>query len=339
MTFERSRNWLGAAAFILVLVVIVLTAKNQSVTISIVTTASLWAAAACAWNILAGFGGQMSFGHAAFYGVGAYTMGILYLDHGVSPWIGLPAGAGLAMVLALFIGLPTFRLRGAYFALATLALAEALRRVVIWKVSFTGGADGIGLPTKTGLRAMFWSDTRVMAFIAIGFMAFCWFVSWAVRRSRFGYFLRAVRDDEDAAAAAGVNPLVVKLLALELSACLTALAGGLMSRYLSIASPEDFLGVYVSTNLLIFGFVGGIGTIAGPVVGAFLAIPVDQWLRLHFGSIVAGGAYQIVYGCLFVGIILLYPKGLWPGLANAARWITRRPSRRRPIEPTAVPDA
>jgi branched-chain amino acid transport system permease protein len=339
MTFERSRNWLGAGAFILVLVLIVLTAKNQSVTISIVTTASLWAAAACAWNILAGFGGQMSFGHAAFYGVGAYTMGILYLDHNVSPWIGLPAGAGLAMVLALFIGLPTFRLRGAYFALATLALAEALRRVVVWKVSFTGGADGIGLPTKTGLRAMFWSDTRVMAFIAIGFMAFCWFVSWAVRRSRFGYFLRAVRDDEDAAAAAGVNPLVVKLLALELSACLTALAGGLMSRYLSIASPEDFLGVYVSTNLLIFGFVGGIGTIAGPVVGAFLAIPVDQWLRLHFGSIVAGGAYQIVYGCLFVGIILLYPKGLWPGLANAARWIARRPSRRPPLEPTAVPDS
>jgi branched-chain amino acid transport system permease protein len=261
-------------------------------------------------------------------------MGLLYLKHDVSPWIGLPAGAGLAMLLALFIGLPTFRLRGAYFALATLALAEALRRIVIWKVGFTGGADGIGLPGKTGLRAMFWNDTRVMAYIAIAFMAFCWLVCWAVRRSRFGFFLRAVRDDEDAAAAAGVNPLWIKLLALELSAGLTGLAGGLMSRHLSIASPEDFLGVYVSTNLLIFGFVGGIGTIAGPIVGAFLAIPVDQWLRLHFGSIVAGGAYQIVYGCLFVGIILLYPRGLWPGIAGAVRSIFKRRPPAQPVEPT-----
>jgi branched-chain amino acid transport system permease protein len=145
-----------------------------------------------------------------------------------------------------------------------------------------------------------------------------------VRRSRFGYFLRAIRDDQDAAAAAGVNPLWIKLLAIELSAFLTAIAGGLMSRYLSIASPEDFLGVYVSTNLLIFTFVGGLGTIAGPIVGAFLALPFEQWLRLHFGSLVAGGAYEIVYGCLFVAIILVYPLGLAPGVTNGVRALLRR---------------
>jgi branched-chain amino acid transport system permease protein len=323
------RNWIGATAFVAALVLLVMTGANQGLTISIITTASLWAAAASSWNILAGFGGQMSFGHAAFFGAGAYTMSILYIKHGVNPWIGLLAGGGVAMVLALGIGLPTFRLRGPYFALATLALAEALRRIVVWKVSFTGGSDGLGLPTKTGFREMFWHDTRVMGMIAVAFLVICWLTAWLVRRSRFGYFLRAIRDDQDAAAAAGVNPLWIKLLAIELSAFLTAIAGGLMSRYLSIASPEDFLGVYVSTNLLIFTFVGGLGTIAGPIVGAFLALPFEQWLRLHFGSLVAGGAYEIVYGCLFVAIILVYPLGLAPGVTNAIRALFRR-GRRKP---------
>ena len=184
-------------------------------------------------------------------------------------------------------------------------------------MQYTGGADGLGLPIKTGLREMFWRDTRVMALIAIAFLAIVWFVCWLVRRSRFGFFLRAIRDDQDAAAAAGVNPLWTKVLAIEASArSLTAIAGGLMSRYLSIASPEDFFSVYVSTNLLIFAFVGGLGTITGPIVGAFLALPLEQWLRLHFGSIVAGGAYEMVYGAVFVLIILVYPLGLWPGVAK-----------------------
>jgi branched-chain amino acid transport system permease protein len=334
-TIVAARNWIGAAIFVAALVGLVLTGQNQGLTISIVTTASLWAAAASSWNILAGFGGQMSFGHAAFFGVGAYTMAILYDRHGVSPWIGILAGAGIAMVLALLIGLPTFRLRGPYFALATLALAEAIRRIVVWKVSFTGGADGLGLPIKTGWRVMFWHDTRIMGIIAIAFLAITWLICWRVRGSRFGYFLRAVRYDENAAAAAGVNPLWIKLLAIELSAFLTAIAGGLMSRYLSIVSPDDFLGVYVSTNLLIFAFVGGLGSITGPIVGAFLAIPVEQWLRLHFGSLVAGGAYEIVYGCLFDGIILLYPLGIAPGVANLARRLVAKRVPRRP-DPTAV---
>lgn len=331
----RARNWIGAAAFVAVLLALIATGQNQGLTISIITTASIWAAAASSWNILAGFGGQMSFGHAAFYGIGAYTMAILYTRHGISPWLGILAGAGLAVVLAVAIGLPTFRLRGPYFALATLALAEALRRVVVWKVSLTGGADGLGIPIKTGMRAMFWSNTRIMAYIAVAFLVIVWLVCWWIRRSRFGYFLRAVRYDEIAAGAAGVNSLLIKLLAIMLSAFLTAIAGGLMSRYLAIVDPDDFLSVYVSTNLLIFAFVGGLGTVTGPIVGAFLAIPVEQWLRLHFGSLVAGGSYEIVYGCLFVVIILVYPIGLWPGLANIARRIVGRRARRVP-DPTVI---
>lgn len=328
----RVRNWIAATAFVIVLLVLVLTGTNQGLMISIITSASIWAAAALAWNILAGYGGQMSFGHAAFFGIGAYTMAILYRDHGVSPWIGMLVGAFVAVAAAIFIGLPTFRLRGAYFALATLALAESLRRLAVWRTDFTDGADGFGLPLETGFSHMFWRDTRVLGVMAVLFMALCWLISWAIRRSRFGYFLRAVRYDEEAASAAGVNPLAVKLLAIGVSAFLTAIAGALMSRSLGIVSPDDFLGVFVSTNLLIFCFVGGVGTISGAVVGTFLAVPVEHWLRLHFGSLVAGGTYRVVYGVLFVVIIIMYPIGIWPGVASLAGRVEARIRGARPSE-------
>lgn len=330
---RRPEGWWLAPATILVLVALSFYATDTGVLLSIVTVATIWAIAALGWNVLAGFTGQLSFGHAAFFGVGAYTMALLYTKSDVSPWLGLLAGGSAAAVLAALIGLPTFRLRGPYFALATLALAEAIRRVVVWKTDFTGGPDGIPLPITTGFKEMFFQENRPFAWLAIGFLALAWAATAWLRRSRLGYFMLAVRDDEDAAAAAGLNPLSVKLRASMVSAFITAIAGGLLGRYLAGVAPEDYFGTYVSIQMLILGFLGGLGTLSGPVLGALLVIPLQQYLQLTSGSQVTSQIMEAVFGAILVAVILFYPKGLAPGLAK----LWHRAVRRRAGPPAQPP--
>jgi branched-chain amino acid transport system permease protein len=333
LRLKPSPVWL-APGLIVLLIALSFYATDSGVLLSIVTVSCIWAIAALGWNVLAGFTGQLSFGHAAFFGAGAYTMALLNTEAGVSPWIGLLAGGVVAAVLAVIIGLPTFRLRGPYFALATLALAEAIRRVVVWQVDLTGGNDGVILPIKTGFSQMFFESNRPFAWLAIGFLALAWSATAWLRYSRLGYYMLAVRDDQDAAAAAGLNPLSVKLRASVVSAFITAIAGGLLGRFLSGVAPEDYLGTYVSIQILIFGFVGGLGTLSGPVVGAMLVVPLQHYLQLTSGSQVTSQLAEVAFGVILVLVILFYPKGITPGVAKL--WSHVRARRARTPEP---PDA
>jgi branched-chain amino acid transport system permease protein len=312
------------ALFLVVLVVVSVLAGGQGTLLSIVISFCVWATAGSAWNIISGFGGQLSFGHAAFFGVGAYTMAILSVRHGVSPWLGILIGGVIASILAVLIGIPTFRLRGPYFALGTWAVAQVAYDLAGWWRGFTGGNDGVSLNGGTGFGAMQWDDLHPLALVSIGMLAVTLAAVITVRRTRLGYLLLAVRDDQSAASAVGVWPLRTKLAGVAISAFFTAIAGGILGRYLSVVSPNDFLSVQVSSTILLVTFVGGLATISGPLVGALLVIPLQQWLQLKFGSVNSSLEFQIGIGVFLILVAILLPQGVWGGIVDLERLVRRR---------------
>lgn len=315
------RPWLFAVAFLVILALVPLLSPPSFVLHGLLITC-LWAGLALAWNILAGFAGQFSFGHAAFFGIGAYTTAQLYATFGITPWIGMFGGGAVAAVFAAAIGVPAFRLRGPYFSLATLAFAEVTRIVAVYWESVTGGAVGFFMPMQTGLYAMSWTAKAPFLWVSIGYLGAVWLVAAWVRRSRLGYFMAAVRADQEAAAVAGVNPTAVKMWAAMISAFLTGIGGSIFACYLTFIDPGEFIGVLISIQFLIMTIVGGLGTLVGPVVGAFIATPIAEVLRAVVGSRFAGGMHQLIYGIVFVLIMLYMPKGIWP--AAVAWWKRRR---------------
>lgn len=319
----------GSAGLVALLVLMSLIAGGQGLFLSIIISYCIWATAGQAWNIISGFGGQLSFGHAAFFGVGAYTMAILLVKHDVSPWYGMLAGGVIAAVLGLLVGIPTFRLRGPYFALGTWAVAQAIYDIAVYSVGFTGGNDGIELPGTFGFSQMQWSTLHPFALITIGMLAVTLVVVIFIRRSRLGYLLLAVRDDHTAAAALGVWPLRTKLTGLVISAFLTGMAGALLGRYLSVVDPFDFLSVQVSSTILLVTFIGGLATVAGPLVGAALIIPAEQWLQLEFGSVSSNLVFQIGLGCFLILMAILLPQGVWGGAVDLGSSLRRGQRRLR----------
>jgi len=318
------QSWLYAAAFLLLLALSPLVVSNSFVIHGLLVTC-LWAGLALSWNILAGFTGQLSFGHAAFFGVGAYTMGVLYTKLGISPWIGMMAGGAVAALLAACIGVPAFRLRGPYFALATLALAEVTRIIAIYWEEMTGGAAGLFLPPQTGFVAMSWNEKEPFLWLTIGYLAVVWATAALIKQSRSGYFMAAVREDQDAAGVAGVNATAIKMQAAMISAFFTGVGGAILACYTTFVEPQEFLGVLVSIQLLIVTIVGGLGTLSGPVIGAFLATPMAEILRSVIGSRIAGGLHQLIYGLIFLFVMVYLPKGIGPTAVKLAkRAIARR---------------
>lgn len=279
----------------------------------------LWAGLASSWNILAGFAGQLSLGHAAFLGVGAYTMGVLDTQCGITPWLGMLAGGGVAALLSVVIGLPTFRLRGPYFALATMALAEVVRIIAVYWDGLTGGSSGLLMPMDTGLAALSWTEKAPFLWVATAYLGVVWLAAAQLRRSRLGYFLRAVREDQEAAAVAGINPTLAKMQAAMLSAFFTGVGGAILACYLTMIEPDTFLGVQVSVQFLVITIVGGLGTLSGPVIGAFLATPVAEFLRSVIGSEIAGSLHQLIYGMLFILVMIFLPGGVAPRLFRRRR--------------------
>ncbi len=310
--------WLAAVAFLFVLALVPLVV-SQGFVLHGLLISCLWAGLAISWNILAGFAGQFSFGHAAFFGVGAYTTVIVAVRLGVPPLFGILAGGMVAVVLAVIIGVPAFRLRGPYFSLATLALAEVARIVAIYWESLTGGASGLFMPPGSGLLYLSWNEKAPYFYVALTYLAAAWAISAVLRRSRLGYFLIAVREDQNAAEVAGINPTAVKMAGAILSAGLAGVGGGILACYLTFVEPQEVFGVQVSIQFLIMTIVGGIGTLSGPVVGAFLVTPIAEMLRSVIGSQLAGGIHQLIYGFVFLAIILFLPRGIAPALASIGR--------------------
>jgi branched-chain amino acid transport system permease protein len=271
-----------------------------------------------AWNILGGYGGQFSFGHAAFFGTGAYTVAVLQVQLGVNPWIGLVAGGLAGAVVALIIGGLVFRygLRGSYFALVTLAFAEVLR-ILANSVPFTGAGVGILIPLDQRTATLQFAD-KIGYFWLVWVLALAAFLTvWWLGESRFGARLMAVRDNEDAARALGVDAFRIKLGAIALSGFFSALAGVFYAQLYLYLDPGIAYGAAVSVEALLVPIIGGLGTLFGPLLGAAVLHLVSEASRAAIGD--APGISLVLYGALLVVMVTFLPRGLAGSGAQTAR--------------------
>ena len=278
--------------------------------VNVLTTTYLFAGLAAAWNIIGGFGGQFSLGHGVFFGLGAYSVARLYLDLGLSPWLGLIPAAALATAIALLVSWPTFRLRGPFFAIATMAINEVCFALANYSDRLTGGPRGLLIPFRAGTSNMIFAERWKYALLTFAFMTLVVLSTVAVRRSRLGYYLLAVREDEDAAHAAGIDVLKIKLLGMALSAALTGIGGGLFAMYVRVLDPPTLFALSeIGVKFALLTLIGGLGTVLGPVAGAIAILPIESWLRTTFGGLTPG-AHMIVLGLVLMLSALFLKHGI-----------------------------
>lgn len=281
----------------------------------------LYAALATAWNILGGLAGQHSMGHAAFMGISAYTSTLLFIRFDISPWIGMLAGMALVAVFNLIIAYPTLRLRGPFFTLASIAVLEVLRRVAIYWRPLTEGSVGLTIPFKPGFVWMVWQDKKVYYYLTLVALVGLILLTQWIRNHRLGYYLRALRADEDAAAMLGVNTTRVKLTASMLSAVLTGALGTVYAQYVYFIEPDSVFSLDFSLQLVLFSIIGGMDSVLGPVLGAALITPLNEYLR-GIGAQSLQGLNFFVYGIVLMAVVILIPNGIIPTLQ--AWWHRRK---------------
>jgi branched-chain amino acid transport system ATP-binding protein/branched-chain amino acid transport system permease protein len=290
---------------------------------------AFWAAVGMTWNLIGGYAGQLSLGHAAFVGLGGYVALVLQQEFGIMPWVGLLASTVAAALAALIVGAPTLRLSGIYFSLATLAYP------LILQVLFTyWGYQEALIPAHPESPFLFmqWRDNRWYAAIFGTILMFCWLATVFLERSHWRYLLTAVREDEAAASAVGINTWLVKLWAFVISGSIAGMLGVIYAQMLFVVTPETMFGIGVSVQALVVNLVGGVGYAIGPLLGTLIAVPISQALEAQFGSI--SGAAQLVYGLVLIVVVLTIPRGLidelqridpsrHPTLGKLQAWLTR----------------
>ena len=273
-----------------------------------------------AWNIVGGYAGQLSAGHAAFVGVGGYAAALLSMQAGLTPRIGVGIGGVLAALLGAFIGYLGFRfgLRGFYFVLLTVAFAE-ICRVVALNVDAVGGALGLYITFTGNPRQFQFQDNRVYYYVALALMLGATALVWALERHRLGSYLTAIRQDEGACEALGVDTFRCKMLAMVLSSFLTGVGGTFYAFYLFSLQPNAVFGIPLSVEIIIRPIVGGAGTVLGPILGSFILSPLAEISRTYFAQGGWNGAHLIVYGLLLIAVVLFLPQGAYPALLRLAR--------------------
>jgi branched-chain amino acid transport system permease protein len=269
----------------------------------------LAAISASAWNIVGGYAGQVSVGHCMFFGAGAYLPLLFFHHWQLPPIVGVPVGVAVSLVLAVVVGMPTFRLTGHYFSMATIAVAELIRLLVgTW--DFVGAAIGLqGPAVARGWWDLTFRGELPYYYIFLGVLVILLFVIWAIERTRFGYYLRAIKAGERAARSLGVPVRRTKLYALMLSAAFTSIAGSLYAIKTGFIDPESGFGILVSVQMVIIAALGGAGTLYGPLVGAIILIPLQTATNTWFGGGGSGLTY-ILYGGIIVLIARFEPGGL-----------------------------
>jgi branched-chain amino acid transport system permease protein len=282
----------------------------------------LWGALAAAWNVAGGYAGQVSLGHAAFFGIGAYAAALASARYQQTPWLGLAVGVLLSIVAGGLIGYLSNRLKGPYFALSTIAFAEVLRIVASRWRGFTSGSEGIPVPFRPGFATLGLGHVA-WVYVALGLAVACWAIEVYLERSRVGYQLAGVREDEDAAEALGIATRRLKVLAVMLSAALTSVGGSLWAQYVGFVDPSHVFSIDLSIRFALNSIIGGMGTALGPFVGSLLITSLETYLRATFSGMKAGfaGVYLVIYGTVLILMVRFAPEGL-TGLA--ARWRARR---------------
>jgi branched-chain amino acid transport system permease protein len=299
----------GAALALIALLACVPLFVSANTVLNFLVFTLIIALAAQGWNILAGYGGQFSFGHAAFFGMGAYGTALLQARYGINPWLAYTAGIALGALVGAAIGFLSFRsgLRGSYFALVTLAFAEVFR-ILANASSFTGGAAGVLIKLDIRPENFQFASRAAFLWIALALVAAVIWITYAIERSRFGAYLVAIRENEAAARALGVDAFRVKLAAITLSAAITAAAGGLYSQYFLYLDAGIAFGTWISVEALIAPIIGGLGTVLGPVIGAIALHGLGEIARAVSGRV--PGIDLIIFGSLLVLAIAFLPEGI-----------------------------
>lgn len=310
-------RWLALAALA---VLLVLPAALGPYALTVAINVLFFAYLGQAWNIVGGYAGQLSAGHAVFVGVGGYTTAVLAAETGLTPWAGMVVGAALAGALGGVIGYLGFRfgLRGFYFVLLTVAFGEVCRIVVInWER--VGGAVGFYITYTGNPWQLSFQDDRAWYYIALALMLLATAVAWGLERRRFGIYLSAIRDDEVASEAVGIDTFRYKFRAMVLSSFLTGLAGAFYAYRYSSLQPNAVFGIPLSVEIILRPIVGGAGTLLGPIVGSLILTPLSELSRAWFGQGGWHGAHLVVYGMLLIAVVLFMPQGAVPYVAAALR--------------------
>jgi branched-chain amino acid transport system permease protein len=316
----RARWYAAGALAVIVYPLIFTTAIEQRIGALVL----LAAIGASAWNIVGGYAGQVSVGHAVFFGCGAYGALASYHYLGLPPILGLPLGVAASVAIAAVVGVPTLRLSGHYFSMATIAVAE-LVRLVVTNMDSLGGAQGLSGPAvpRTVLDLSFTSAVPyyyLYAAVLAGFLL----LTAHLERSRFGYYLRAIRDSERAARSLGAAAPRYKLYAFILSAALTSVAGALYAVMFGFIDPDSGLGLLVSVKMPIMAALGGAGTLFGPLVGAAILVPLEELSNSLLGGEGRGLTY-VVYGAMIMALARFQPSGILAPLASLMRRRKRQP--------------
>jgi len=277
-----------------------------------------------AWNIVGGYGGQLSLGHAAFFGTGAYVSTLLVNAYGVSPWITLWLGGLAALLLSVPVGIICFRLQGPYFAIATIGLAEALRLLVLHFREITNGAQGLTVPFKGNAPWLLQFDSQFpYYYIALVMAVVTVLITRRMERARLGHYLVAIGQNQEAAEALGINSSRAKAKALALSAFLTGVAGVYYAQYTYVIHPDSAFGLGLSIQIALVAIVGGVGTVLGPALGAVILEFFIQSTQILFAGQYPG-LELMVYGGLLVAVILWRPRGVFPWFARVYGWAVAR---------------
>ena len=317
--------WLALVALAALLPAVSAVSAN-SFSMHVLILILLYASMSQAWNIIGGYGGQVSFGHSVFFGIGAYGAGMAVVTYGLSPWPGILIGMLAAAVVAVLISYPCFKLSGHYFAIATFAIVEIFNRVfLVWY--WVGGALGLDYPiVEEGLKNLMWYDTKTgYYYCALALFVLVFGIVRFLEGHRFGYQLRAVREGQETAESLGVNSTAIKLAAMALSAALAALCGAFFVQYNLRVDPPMVMSLDMSMKFVLVTILGGAGTLAGPLLGAAVLIPLQEYTRALWGGL-GGGVDLIIFGLLIIIIVVKQPAGISGIVRDIAKRIGRRPT-------------
>ena len=307
---RRRRRELVTGAVVLVLVAILPLPIHDAYTRNIIILTILYAGLAQAWNILGGYCGQISLGHALYFGIGAYVSTLLFVDAGIPPTLGMFAGGFVAGLGALLVGWPCFRLSGHYYAIATVVVGE-IGHLLFLNWDAVGGASGLYVPFhhESWIELQFRTDKLPWHYVTLAFAAVAWIIAWIVEGSRWGFSWRAVKDDVIAARSLGVRVFPSKMAAAAISGALTGIGGAIYAQFTGYIDPDSVLSSGLSILIALPAVLGGVGTLWGPLIGSALLIPVSELSRSYLGGS-GSGVDLMLYGALIVIVALARPAGL-----------------------------
>jgi len=317
----RAVKW-TALLIAVVIAILVPVIETDPATVNIAVFTAMYVGLATAWNIMGGYTGYVSLGHAAFFGFGAYAFGLvlahLGIQAGYEPFLFVPVAGALTVLLAVVIGWIALRTRAATFVIVTIAMMFMIQLLAENLVGLTGGGSGLSFPVPPWsgdfFDTPFYYAMLLMALVSLA-------ISWWIRRSKFGLGLLAIRDDEDKALAVGVPAHAYKMTAFVISAGLVGMIGAVYGYYVTYIYPQYAIDPLVGISLVLMVFLGGLGTLWGPVLGAVILEPAQLWLAYNFG---ASRLYLVFYAAVFLGVILLLPRGIVPSVGDLLRRVTAR---------------